>query len=442
MSVFAGVFAYRGNSTVAIVPKNATLIAVLDESLYPLKWIKGDEFKNGAGEPVIFRRAANGDIEGLVEKTDYFPRISAAVPPEIISLTVSRPPTKTAYAYQAPSHSGDGVKVGPAAEVGFNETELQSLVQAIIAERYANVDGVLLWRKGRLVLEEYFYGYDGERPHQLRSATKSFISTLVGIAVDQGKIRGADQPIVELLPWPVDSIKNPDPRKARITVGDLLSMRSGLDCDDRNSASLGNDSIVYQQPDWARYTIDLPMIADPGTVARYGSAGPYLASRLVEHATGQKLFAFAQATLFEPLGFKNHRWPHQTVRGNENTFAQLYLRPRDMMKFGILYLQGGQWEGRQLVSREWIERSTQPLTQIGSKAYGYFWWHQTFTVKGANGKRSIDALLATGNGGQKIFIVPSLELVAVFTGGNYNSPADTPPNEIMGNLILPQLSGE
>jgi CubicO group peptidase (beta-lactamase class C family) len=146
--------------------------------------------------------------------------------------------------------------------------------------------------------------------------------------------------------------------------------------------------------------------------------------------------------LFGPLGFKNHRWPHQTVRGNESTFAQLYLRPRDMLKYGILYLQGGQWEGKQLVSRKWIERSTQPLTAIGSKSYGYFWWHQTFAVKAANGRRNIDTILATGNGGQKIFIVPSLELVAVFTGGNYNSRTDTPPNEIMGDVILPQLSTE
>jgi len=197
---------------------------------------------------------------------------------------VFRPPTKTEYAYQAPSHLRDGVKVGPAAEVGFNETELRNLVQAIIAEKHANVDVILLWRKGRLVLEEFFCGYDRERPHQLRSATKSFISTLVGISVDQGRIRSEDQPIVELLPWSVDSNKNHDPRKAKITVGDCLSMRSGFNCDDRNSASLGNNSLVYQQPDWARYMIDLPMIADPGTVARYGSAGPYLASRLVEHA--------------------------------------------------------------------------------------------------------------------------------------------------------------
>ncbi len=440
MSVFAGVYAYRGGATVAIVPKNSTLVAVVDEALYPLQWIKGDEFKNGGGQSVTFRRAADGSIEGLVEGKDYFRSLSTNVPPEIVTIALSPPRSGNGYAYQPPSFLDDGIKVGPAAAAGFDEAALENLVRAIITEKYPQVHSVLLWRNGKLVLEEYFYGYDRDHPHQIRSATKSFISTLAGIAIDQGKIRNEHQPIVELLPWPADSIANPDPRKKKITLGDLLSMRSGLDCDDRNSASLGNDSIVYQQPDWARYTIDLPMVADPGMVARYASASPYLAGRLIEHATGQDLLAFAETTLFGPLGFKNHRWPHQTVRGNESTFAQLYVRPRDLLKYGILYLDGGRWQGKQLVSREWVERSTQPLTKIGSKTYGYFWWHQAFAVKTAAGSKEIDSLLATGNGGQKLFIVPSLGLVAVFTGGNYNSLTDTPPNEIMGNLIIPQLS--
>jgi len=110
-----------------------------------------------------------------------------------------------------------------------------------------------------------------------------------------------------------------------------------------------------------------------------------------------------------------------------------------MLKLGLLVLNGGRWQGRQLISPAWIERSTAPLTQIGSKPYGYFWWHQRFPVITVSSTQTVDTILATGNGGQKIFIVPSLQLIAVFTGGNYNSDKDTPPNEIMGNVILPEL---
>jgi CubicO group peptidase (beta-lactamase class C family) len=276
----------------------------------------------------------------------------------------------------------------------------------------------------------------------LRSATKSFHSVLLGIAVDRGRIRGDRQPIAELLPWPVSSLANPDPRKAAITVGDLLSMRTGLACDDRDGSSPGNEQLIYSKPDWARFTMDLPMVAAPGTVARYCSGGVHVAGRLVEHATGEDLLTFARKNLFEPLGFKGYKWPHQPVPENTGTFGQLYLRPRDMLKFGVMVLDKGRWRRRQIISRGWIERSTEPVTRIGSKEYGYLWWRQTFPLNAGGRRQDVETILATGNGGQKIFIVPSLQLVAVFTGGSYNSIEDTPPNAIMGNVILPELLGK
>jgi CubicO group peptidase (beta-lactamase class C family) len=437
---YAGVYAYRDGATVCIVPKKGRLIAVLDEAPYPLTRVDGDAFKNGAGQPVTFRRGPGGAIAGVVEVTNYFPRLSKEVPPEILRLTISRPASDPDYRYRIPVKLDDGMGVGAGARAaGFDEAVLQQLGRDIVAEKYPHVHSVLLWRNGKLVFEEYFYGYDVDRPHQMRSATKSFIATLVGTAVDQGKIRTARQPIIELLPWPIESFAHPDPRKARITVDDLLTMRSGLDCDDRDADSLGNDNVVYRQPDWARYAMDLPMVADPGVVARYCSAGPYLAGRMLEHVTGRDLLEYADSTLFKPMGFRNYRWPHQTVSSNVATFGQLYLRPRDFLKFGILYINCGRWQGKQLVSREWIERSTQPLSKIGSKTYGYFWWQQSFSIKTGSQVSTVDTWLATGNGGQKLFVAPSLGLIAVFTGGNYNSTVDTPPNEIMANVVLPQL---
>jgi CubicO group peptidase (beta-lactamase class C family) len=220
-------------------------------------------------------------------------------------------------------------------------------------------------------------------------------------------------------------------------VGDLLSMRTGLACDDRDPASPGNEQLIYSKPDWARFTLDLPMVAAPGTEAKYCSGGVHVTERLIERATGEEFLAFARRTLFEPLGFESYRWPYQPVAENAGTFGQLYLRPRDMLKFGVMVHDKGRWQGRQIVSREWIERSTLERSRIGSRGYGYLWWWQTFTVNG----KEVRALLATGNGGQKIYIVPSLELVAVFTGGAYNSPQDSPPNAIMADVLLPELLG-
>jgi CubicO group peptidase (beta-lactamase class C family) len=124
---------------------------------------------------------------------------------------------------------------------------------------------------------------------------------------------------------------------------------------------------------------------------------------------------------------------------NANTYAQLSMRPRDILKLGVLFLDGGQWHGQQILSRAWVTRSTAPVTRIGSRGYGYFWWHQPFDVTTSSGARRIDVLNASGNGGQKIYIVPELDLVAVFTGSNYKSNTDTPPNAIMRDVVLPAL---
>lgn len=436
---YAGVYTYRHGMSLTLVPKGDALVAVIDEAPYPVVRVKGDVFRNGVGQSVEFHRDAAGRVDGVYEGMDFFARRSGSVPPEAAALTVPRDPQLEPYRYRRPAAARDGLRAGDATDAEIRPAVLETLVRSVADESYPNVHGILLWRHGRLVFEEYFYGYDRDRPHQLRSATKSFVSALVGIAVDSGLVRGERQPIVELLPWPVASYANPDPRKSKITVGDLLSMRSGLACDDYDSESPGGERVLYDQPDWARFAMDLPMVADPGTSAHYCSAGVHLAGRLVEHATGEDLLTFARGRLFGPLGFENYRWPYRAVASNAGTFGQLYLRPRDLLKFGILYLRGGRWQGHQVISRAWVERSTEPMTRIGSRRYGYFWWHQRFDVPGPDGTVAVDTILASGNGGQKLYVVPSLDFVAVFTGGNYNSAVDSPPNFIMGDIVLPEL---
>ncbi len=167
---------------------------------------------------------------------------------------------------------------------------------------YPDVHGVLIYRAGKLVVEEYFYEYDRDRAHQMRSASKSIVSALVGIAIDRAALSGDSELVTKRFPY--ESYANPDPRKERLTLRDLLTMRSGLACDDCDGSSLGNEARVYQSADWVKYVLDLPMAEPPGTRGRYCSGNVLVAGRIVEHATGKPLLAFAQAHLFTPLGIR------------------------------------------------------------------------------------------------------------------------------------------
>jgi CubicO group peptidase (beta-lactamase class C family) len=278
----------------------------------------------------------------------------------------------------------------------------------------------------------------------MRSATKSIVSALVGLAVDQKKLAGERERVLPRLAYGgLTAYANPDPRKAALTLGDLLTMRSGLACDDWDGGSPGNESRVIERGDWVKAVMDLPVVAEPGSVARYCSGGVFVAGRMVERAVRQSLPLFAHQHLFGPLGIRptDVRWPFVLDSSNVGTYAQLAMRPRDMLKLGVLFHDGGRWKGKQIVSRAWVERSTTAATRIGSRGYGYFWWRQPFDVATPAGARRIDALNASGNGGQKIYILPELDAVIVFTGSAYNNE-HTPPNAIMEELLLPALVTE
>jgi CubicO group peptidase (beta-lactamase class C family) len=286
-------------------------------------------------------------------------------------------------------------------------------------------------------MEEYFYDYDGDRPHQMRSLTKSVVSILAGIAIDRGLLESDTTLVTKHLPY--ERYANPDPRKAELRLRDLLTMRSGLACDDWDVTSPGNESRMYQSQDWVKFVLDLPMAEQPGTRGHYCSGNAAVTGRIVERASGMPLPAFAQRNLFTPLGIRagDVRWSFTLSASNAATFSQLYLRPRDMLKLGLFFQEQGRWNGRQVVSRDWVTRSTKQWSTVGDQAYGYFWWHQWVNAETAGGPRRVDMIVATGNGGQKIYLVPSLDLVVVMTGGNYN--VNSPGTAIMAKEILPAV---
>ena len=440
---YDGVYAYQGGTPLLLVSTETILFAVIHEAKYPLRPIGRDRFLNAGGDTIPFRRGADGSVSGFVERGTFYPRRTPVVDPTTVKdvRAVARPRDidgrPSPYTYSVPADAADGLKVGDAADAGFDTASVARLVNRVVDGTYPDVHGILVYRGGKVVLEEYFYGYDRERPHQMRSASKSVVSALAGIAIDRGILTGDSEQVTKRLPY--KGYANPDPRKDSLTLRDLMTMRSGLACDDWDGNSPGNESRVYQSDDWVKYILDLPIVDPPGIKGHYCSGNVLVVGRIIERATGKPLLAFAQENLFTPLGIRasDVRWNYTLSSSNAATFAQLYLRPRDMLKLGVLFHQHGAWNGRQVISRDWVARSTAEWSTVGDQRYGYFWWHQWVNASTPGGMRHVDMIVATGNGGQKIFLVPSLDLVVVLTGGNYN--AQSPATAIMSREILPAL---
>jgi CubicO group peptidase (beta-lactamase class C family) len=330
-----------------------------------------------------------------------------------------------------PRDRKDGLRVGSLDGSGLDPARIEAMVQGIARGDYPDVHSVLVVKSGALVLEEYFYEYSPDTLHPLRSATKSVVSALAGVAIDNGLLAGVHEPVLPHFEPQYGRIENVTDAKRRITLEHLLTNSSGLDCDDYDPKSAGNESLMGRADDWVKFILDLPMIEEPGGTPRYCSGGVITTGRIIEKVSGMPLEAFARRHLFDPLGIRPFEWRFEPDRSSSETFCQVSLRPRDMAKFGLLFLHGGQWNGRRVLSKEWVEASTRPHTIVDNTDYGYLWWRPYLDVGG----RRHHAILATGNGGQKIYLWPELDMIVVLTGGNYNR--QSPAKELLTRDILP-----
>jgi CubicO group peptidase (beta-lactamase class C family) len=440
LSEFEGLYEYRDGGTLYLVASGERLVAIIGDGKYPLRAAGVDTFTNPGGDPIPFLRDADGRIVAFKEGGDTFRRLSLSVSAATRLPLDPRPKGRdgrpVVYRYEQPRRLPDDISTGEAG-LGTLSTEVaERLVNGVIGGAYPEVRSILVYHKGALRLEEYFYGYDRDRPHPMRSLTKSVISLLAGAAVDRGLLR-ADEPALEKLGYKV--YENPDPRKARVTLLDLLSNQSGLACNDYDSASPGAEVKLYETPDWTKAFVDLPMVADPGTVGRYCSGGIITAGRIIERVAVKPLPDFAQEALFAPLGIQRAvwKWDFRPDRSQRNEFGQIYLRPRDMLKLGILIQQRGKWKGRRVVSAPWIEKAVAKQSRIDNSDYGLGIWRRWYNVQAPAGDRRIDTIMLSGNGGQKVYLVPSLDLIVVFTGGSFNM--ESPVNEMMARVLLPAM---
>ena len=253
--------------------------------------------------------------------------------------------------------------------------ETQGMDPALLAqavevaeENDLSLHSLLVIRHGVIVSETYFPNYGAETLHELYSVTKSFTATLLGIALDQGKLTGVDQRVLDF--FPDREFSNLDPRKQAMTLEDLLTMTSGLDWVEGDASYRA----MYMSQDWAKMVLDLPMTADPGSKFLYCSGCSHVLSAVFTQVTGESLRDFAQANLFKPLGIKKFTWESDE---HENSIGGwgLSLAPRDMAKLGYLYLHQGQWDGKQIVSAEWVKTAMQKhVTTEDQDGYGYQWW--------------------------------------------------------------------
>jgi CubicO group peptidase (beta-lactamase class C family) len=277
---------------------------------------------------------------------------------------------------------------------------------ALIDQQDYAYDSLLVVRNGHIVFEQYRNRYDQNTVHHLQSATKSFSSMLIGIAIQEGLIQNVDQKMVDL--FPEHTIVNMDTRKGNITLEHLLTISEGMDwheldypyTDPRNS--LGQ---MWVSSDAVQYILDQPMAREPGESWAYNSGTSILLGGILEGATGQDVLDFAREYLFDPIGIGNVRWD-KTSGDHYHTDGGLYMTPRDMARFGYLMLQKGEWDGKEIVSPEWVARSTEAHYQANSGMdYGYQWW----VMEGG-------AFGAWGHYEQKIYVVPQADMVVVFTG--------------------------
>jgi len=343
----------------------------------------------------------------------------------------------------------DGWTIGSPEQAGIDRRRLEAMTGSIHDNPAFNVHAVLIEHDGRLVYEEYFSGTDERRgqplglvaftremKHDIRSVTKSVISALVGIAAGSGAIGSLDAPLLDFFPEYADLQA---PERRQITIRHALTMSAGFDWnEDLSYRDPRNDEIAMDRSaDPLRYVLSRPMVAPPGTLWRYNGGTTQLLAAIVQRATGQPIADYARAVLFKPLGITDVDWLGR-LAGMPSAASGLRLRPRDLAKFGSLYLHNGQWNGHQVVPREWIEESTRrrlTFPKQQDRGYGYLWWHACYPTRSG----VVEVPTAVGNGMQRIFLLRAQRTVVTVLSGRYNQFRVNPPERLLLDYVIPAL---
>jgi CubicO group peptidase (beta-lactamase class C family) len=364
------------------------------------------------------------------------------------------------YNYKPPENTEDGLEVGSLDEVNIEPGLIVKAINKIYDNKFKEVHSVLIFRNNKLVLEEYFPGHDykwdapyhhGEwvtwdrdMVHDIMSASKSIVSACIGIAADHGFIESLHQSIFDYLPehqhLKIDG-------KDRITIEHLLTMTSGLEWREWSApySSVENPciGIWFQDKDPITYILEKPLVNEPGTNFNYATGNMDVLGEILINSSGMNISEFSKKYLFEPLGVDTASWYMRFKNGTYDVNS-LKITPRAMLKFGVTFLNKGKWNGKQIISEQWVEKCVVPYNgnrginvpgeRSGKLGYSYTWWTKEYYHSG----RKIHMFTASGFGGQHIMVLPELNTVVVFTGGNYLSKR--PPFKILEKYIMPAIN--
>jgi CubicO group peptidase (beta-lactamase class C family) len=356
--------------------------------------------------------------------------------------------TQPTYAYQAPPATGDGWQVADARAQDVDTALLEDLINRLrrqdLGFRY--IDAVLIAKDGHLILSEqirqqldFTDDMTANREvelHALYSVTKSFTSTLIGIAIDRGAIPGVQVSVHDYFTDKLP-IANWSDAKAAITLQDWLTMRPGYGWDE--SGSYWDPSNINFQmsesSDPMQFLLDLPLANAPGEVFAYSTGVSFGLGQLIESATGQSVTSFMEAYLFAPLNIDNYTY--WSIGGEMQAGAGLFLNIRDMAKLGQLFLDAGVWNGVRVVSESWVNEATTARVDVDSRRYGYQWWLRSYQV----GAQEYETFYANGLGGQAVWVFPALNTVVAMSGSAYEqdeiNQRDVP--RVMEEFILPAV---
>ena len=312
---------------------------------------------------------------------------------------------KFLYTYQVPPQKADGLITGHLSESGLQFDVISQMVAKIATNKYGRFHSLLIVKGGKLICEEYFYGFSRDVLHPMESTTKSITSLLMGIAFDKHKNCSLNDDVVNYFPEYNQFPKN---KKESLKIKHLLTMTSGKGFDERE---------MVQSTDRLAYLLQREFNANPGEKFYYNAGNTELLGGIVKSTTGMFADDFAEKYLFEQLKITEYRWDEYKQNGYPLCGGSLWLKPRDMAKIGLLILNKGRWQSKKIISKQWLDESTkgQVETGIGSDKYGYQWW--VSDVK--SGDNSYHLIWANGLGSQFIFIFPELNMVIVTTGGNW-----------------------
>ena len=343
--------------------------------------------------------------------------------------------------FSPPQTLNDGWTISTADKEGLDQHKFEQIISSIPSDN-PKLDGIVIVRHGKLIADQYFNGYSADKLHKIWSITKAVSGTVVGIAADNGLLSENDS----IYKYLGDYLTDTNSTKRAITIEHLITMTSGFEWVELGGPTSSGFRLAYSS-DWIEFTLDQAHTNVPGEVFTYSTGNTMLLGQILKSATGQQAKAYAKENLFSPLGITQYEWDTQSefwskTQGGElpgakrpedinykkqladltNTGTGLRLRPRDMCKLGQLYLNNGKWNDQQVVSKKWIEASTQP--HFGNIEYGYHWRLMTF--------QDNPCYYATGFGLQRIFVFPTLDLIIVLTQSHY----ETMPQ---GNELTSQL---